>query len=164
MPRMFFDDLSMAPLGRYVTGTLVLISVLVLLLMWTRRTSVLDLWVMVAICMTISEMTLVAFGMTSRFSLGWCVSRALAVGVSTTVLIALLSESMRLHAALSRAYQTLKRERRNKLTNVEAATSSIAHEVRQPLTAIAAKTAAARRWLERAPPDVDRAKQLLGDI
>jgi signal transduction histidine kinase len=164
MPRMFFDDLSMAPLGHYVTGMIVLMSVLVLLLMWTRRTSVLDLWVMVVICMLISEMTLVALGMTSRFSLGWYVSRALAVGVSTVVLIALLSESMRLHTALSRANVLLRRERRNKLMNVEAATSSIAHEVRQPLTAIAAKTAAARRWLERAPPDLDRAKKLLGDI
>jgi signal transduction histidine kinase len=109
-------------------------------------------------------MTLVTFGLTTRFNLGWYVSRALAVGVSTVVLIALLAESMALHAALSRANLMLKRERRNKLTNLEAATSSIAHEVRQPLTAIAAKTAAARRWLERAPPDVDRAKQLLGDI
>src|SRR6516162_5231784 len=115
MPRMFLDDLSMAPLGHYVTGMLVLMSVLVLLLIWTRRTSVLDAWVMVAICMLISEMTLVAFGMTSRFSLGWYVSRALAVGVSTVVLIALLSESMRLQAALSRANVMLERKRKNSL-------------------------------------------------
>jgi signal transduction histidine kinase len=164
MPHLFFDDRSMAPLGNYVAGILALMSVLVLLLMWTRLTSVLDLWVMVAICMLISEMTLVAFGLTRRFYLGWYVSRALAVGVSTVVLIALLSESMRLHGALSRANVMLKRERKNKLTNINAAVSSIAHEVRQPLAAITTRTAAVRRWLERVPPDMERAKQLLGDI
>jgi signal transduction histidine kinase len=58
----------------------------------------------------------------------------------------------------------LERERENKLMNVDAATSSIAHEVRQPLTAITTRTSAARRWLERVPPDLDRARKLLGEI
>jgi signal transduction histidine kinase len=164
MPRLFLDDLSMAPLAHYATGILVLISVLVLLLMWTRRTSALDLWVMIAICMLISEMTLVTFVMTARFNLGSYVSRTLAVAVSTVVLIALLSESMRLHATLLRANMMLERERKNKLLNVKAATSSIAHEVRQPLTGIIARTSAARRWLEQVPPDVNRVKKLLDDI
>jgi len=164
MPRMFLGDLSMAPLGHYVTGMLVLMSVLVLLLMWTRRTSVLDLWVMVVICMTISEMTLVAFGMTSRFSLGWYVSRALAVGVSTTVLIALLSESMRLHAALSRANVMLEREQETKLTSALAIVAAIAHEVRQPLTRIISGGNAAQRFLRMIPPQQDKAQTALEGI
>src|SRR5262249_18763452 len=51
MPRLFLDDLTNAPGLHYATGMIVLIAVLVLLLMWTRRTSVLDLWIMVTICM-----------------------------------------------------------------------------------------------------------------
>jgi len=164
MPRMFLDDLSMAPLGHYVTGMLVLMSVLVLLLMWTRRRSVLDLWVMVAVCMLISEMTLVAFGMTSRFSLGWYVSRALAVGVSTVVLIALLLESVRLHAALSRANVMLERERETKLTNALAIVAAIAHEVRQPLTRIISGGNAAQRFLKMTPSEQDRAQTALEGI
>jgi signal transduction histidine kinase len=143
---------------------LVLISMLVLLLIWTRRTSVLDLWLMVAICMLISEMALVASGLTVRFYLGWYVSRTLAVAVSTVVLIALLSESMRLHAALSRANLMLERERKNRLMNVKAATSSIVHEVRQPLAAITASATAARKWLEKVPPDTGEVKPLLENI
>jgi signal transduction histidine kinase len=164
MPRLFLDDLSYAPLIYYATGMLVLISVLVLLLMWTCRTSVLDLWLMVAICMLISEMALVASGLTVRFYLGWYVSRTLAVAVSTVVLIVLLSESMRLHAALSRANLMLERERKNRLMNVKAATSSIVHEVRQPLAAITASATAARKWLEKVPPDTDEVKPLLENI
>jgi hypothetical protein len=97
MPRLFFDDFTSAPGVQYAAGTLVLISVFVLLLMWRLRESVLDLWIMVTICMLISEMALVTFGMTARFYLGWYVSRTLAVAVSTVVLAALLAEVMRLH-------------------------------------------------------------------
>jgi signal transduction histidine kinase len=119
---------------------------------------------MVAICMVISEMALVASGLTVRFYLGWYVSRTLAVAVSTVVLIVLLSESMRLHAALSRANLMLERERKNRLMNVKAATSSIVHEVRQPLAAITASATAARKWLEKVPPDTDEVKPLLENI
>src|SRR5262249_10273466 len=121
MPRLFLDDLSYSPLVHYAAGALVLISVLVLLPVWVRRTSVLDLWVMVALCMLISEMALVALGMTARFYLGWYVSRTLAVAVSAVVLIAMLSESMRLQASLARANVMLERERGNRLLNVQAA-------------------------------------------
>lgn len=96
MPRLFLDDLTYAPLVHYAAGTLVLISVLLLLPMWIRRTSALDLWIMVVLCMLISEMALVTVGVTARFYLGWYVSRALAVAVSAVVLIAMLSEWMRL--------------------------------------------------------------------
>jgi signal transduction histidine kinase len=164
MPRLFLDDFTYAPLLYYATGMIVLMSVLVLLLMWTRRTSVLDLWLMVVICMLISEMALVTFGMTVRFYLGWYVSRTLAVAVNTVVLIALLSESMRLHAALSRANIMLERERKNRMMNVKAATSSIVHEVRQPLAAITSNAIAARRWLAKVPPGVGEAKPLLDNI
>jgi len=58
----------------------------------------------------------------------------------------------------------LERERNNKLLNVAAAASSIAHEVRQPLMGITASASAARRWLDRVPPDLDRAKKLLTNI
>src|SRR5436190_22407745 len=100
IPRMFLDDLNYTPVLHYATGIIVLLSVVALLLMWTRLTSVLDLLVVLTICMLITEKTLVTLGMTTRFSLGWYVSRALVVAVSITVLIALLSELMRLGATL----------------------------------------------------------------
>jgi two-component sensor histidine kinase len=109
MPPLFLDGLTMAPLAHYVTAALAMMSTLVLVLMWGRRRSALDLWLMVAVCMLISEMAVVAFAVKARFNLGNYVSRTLATAVSTTVLIALLSESMRLYAALSRASAQQKR-------------------------------------------------------
>ena len=164
LPQLFLDDFRYAPLAYYAAGMLVLASVLVLVVTWTRRTSVLDLWIMVAICMLMSEMALVFFGKTVRFGLGWYVSRTLAVAVSTVVLMALLTEVMQMYAKLSRANTLLERERRNRLMTVQAATSSIAHEVRQALTGVTLNAAAARRLLERVPPDVDMALEALIDI
>jgi two-component sensor histidine kinase len=127
MPRMFVDDLGATPVLNYAAGTIVLLSAAVLLLMWTRPMSVLDLWIMVAISMVITEKVLVTFEMTSRFSLGWYVSRALTVVNSIAVLIALLSESMRLHARLSQS--------RDRLCAVNA---ELDHRVKNALATVSA--------------------------
>jgi two-component sensor histidine kinase len=132
MPRLFLDDLTYTPLVHYVAGMLVLIAVLVLLLMWTCRTSVLDIWIMVTICMVISEMALVTFGMTARFYLGWYVSRTLAVAVSTIVLAALLAEAMRLHGEVSKANVMFRREREQK----NAVISELDHRVKNVLATV----------------------------
>jgi len=129
MRRFFLDDLSYTPLLQYAAGTIVLISVLVLALMWTQQTSVLDLWISVAICMMISEMALVTFGLTARFYLGWYVSRTLAVAFSTAVLIALLYEITSLYARLQNAMLAAKRANRAKTSFLSAAS----HDLRQPL-------------------------------
>jgi PAS domain S-box-containing protein len=59
---------------------------------------------------------------------------------------------------------TLERERENKLMNVEAIIASIAHEVRQPLTAITTNAAAARRFFERTPLDVEEIRLALDRV
>jgi signal transduction histidine kinase len=166
MPRLFSDDrtYAYAPITYYIAGLLVLMATVVLLLMWTNRSSALDLWVMVVMCMLISEMGLVAFGVTARFYLGWYVSRTLGVALSVVVLIALLLESLRLHSVVLRANSMLQRERSNRLINIKAATSSIVHEVRQPLASMTTAATAARKWLEKVPPDLGEIKSLFGIV
>jgi signal transduction histidine kinase len=55
----------------------------------------------------------------------------------------------------------LQRERDNKLMNLEAMAAAISHEVKQPLEAIAATGMAAKRFLERAPPDLEEVRSAL---
>jgi signal transduction histidine kinase len=88
----------------------------------------------------------------------------LVVSFGTAVLAALFAERRESEERLARSNMLLERERENKLMNVNAATSSIAHEVRQPLTGITAAASAARRWLGQVPPDVGRVKHLLDNI
>jgi two-component sensor histidine kinase len=134
VPRLFFDDLTSAPGVHYAAGLLVLTSVLVLLLMWGRRTAVLDLWLIVTICMMISEMALVTFGLTARFYLGWYVSRTLAVAISMVVMIALLAEAMRSHVEVLKANILLRRER----DHTKLLISELDHRVKNVLASVSA--------------------------
>jgi len=55
-------------------------------------------------------------------------------------------------------------ELENELTKVDEVTASIAHEVRQPLTAIATNGAAALRFLDKMPLDYDEVRRALNSI
>ena len=51
-----------------------------------------------------------------------------------------------------------------RVTTLGELTASIAHEVNQPLAAVAASAAACRRWLDRENPDLGEARRVLGQI
>jgi PAS domain S-box-containing protein len=77
-------------------------------------------------------------------------------GISTDI-----TDLRRTELALREAVITLEGERDNKLMHIEVVTASIAHEVRQPLAAIAINGSAALRFLERVPLDVDEVRTIL---
>ena len=93
MPRVL-DGVNILPLGYYANGMIALTNVLALLLLWSRGKSVLDLWLMVAVCALIVETALVAFFITGRFSVGFYATRVISLLVSKVVLIVLLSETV----------------------------------------------------------------------
>jgi signal transduction histidine kinase len=165
------DDMNILPSAYYANGMSALTNVIALLLLWYRGKSVLDLWLMVAVGAMIVETATIALLVPVRFSVGWYANRVIAMLVSKVVLIVLLSETVILHTSLSIANwklsianRNLQRERENKLTNAQAVVAAIAHEVRQPLAGISSQAAAGRRFLDRASPDVDRAKGLFEQI
>jgi PAS domain S-box-containing protein len=52
----------------------------------------------------------------------------------------------------------------SRLATIGELTASIAHEVRQPLTAVISNSNAARNWLARQPPELDQARECLRRI
>jgi signal transduction histidine kinase len=58
----------------------------------------------------------------------------------------------------------LERERDSKLMSAQAIVAAIAHEVKQPLVAIAMNAGAAQRFLGRTPPDQDEVRAALDRI
>jgi signal transduction histidine kinase len=163
-PRLLANEFDFTPLTNYVTAIPLVTSVLAFIVLWIRRRSVLDLWLAVAIFATVVEQAISCLFVFNRYSVGTHAVRTFSVIVSTIVLSAMLSESVRVYASLVRTNQMLRRERENKLTNVAAAVAAITHEVRQPLTGISTKSAAARRYLGQEPPNIDRAQAILGDL
>ena len=102
-----------------------------------------------------------ALFVTTRFSVGFYSNRLIPFIVSKAVLIALLSETLILNQRLASAFILQRRERENRLMSVDAATAAIAHEIKQPLTAISARCSAALRWLKRTPPDLKEVQECL---
>ena len=88
----------------------------------------------------------------------------MVVALGALVLAALFAERRQSEIRLARTIVMLERERANRMMSVQAAASSIVHEVRQPLTGITAKSSAARRWLRRTPREIGKVEQLLNEI
>jgi signal transduction histidine kinase len=82
----------------------------------------------------------------------------LAVSLCAIVLASLFSERRASEERLTRSNLMLQQERSNRLMKIDAITSAMVHEVRQPLGAIALDGATAIRWLTRKPPDYDEAQ------
>jgi len=88
----------------------------------------------------------------------------LVVTLGAFVLAALFSERRESEARLARSNMLLERERDNKLMNAAAITAAIAHEVRQPLGAIALDGGAALHFLSKVPPDLEEIRSILNDM
>jgi len=141
-----------------------MMSAAALVLLWARRSSALDLWLAVAACALTAELATVSFILVTRYSLGFYLGRIFSVAVSTTVLIMLLVDTTGLYRRFSRANTALQRKRENHLLKMEAAVFGIADKIRQPLTSISIRAAAARNYLERQPNDIDQVQRIVHEM
>jgi signal transduction histidine kinase len=164
LPALFVDQIGFTPWANRITGIEFTIGVVALVVLWLRRKSVLDQWLIVSLCAFVAELAVTAFVITSRFTLGFYVQRAFSLAASTLVLSALLAEAMVIYARLASAIALLQRERASKLLNITAAVGALTHQMRQPLTGIGTRASAARRFLAQTPPDIDRIQRIQDEI
>ena len=164
LPRLSVDPLQFSTLWLYIAGCLVLWSVLALILLWIRRHSVLDLWLMVVMCAYVIEICLIAFPVPTRFSFGWYAGRLFGLVSSSLILFVLLYEITVLYAQLLRADLAQRREREARLMTGDAVAATIAHEIRQPLSGMITNANAGLNWLNRSMPDLDEAKAAFKQI
>ncbi len=158
LPAVALDYMRFTPAWLYFIGApLASVSAGALAVLWFRRRSVLDLWLMVVMCLYLIEVSLSYYPDPIRFSAGWYTVRVMGFLSSSLVLIVLLHEISTLYARLVRAVLAQRREREVRLMTGDAVAASIAHEVRQPLTAMIATADAGLRFLERAVPNLEKA-------
>jgi signal transduction histidine kinase len=158
LPHLMLDAVQVSELWYYAVGPTAALFVLALVLLWQRHRSVLDLWLMVVLCAYTIEIALTAFPNPTRFSLGWYAGRVYGVLSGSLVLLILLVEITILYGELLRAVLGQRLEREARLMTGDAVTASIAHEIKQPLSAMAMNASAGLRWLDRAAPNLDEAK------
>ena len=164
LPPTFVDGTRQAPVTSYMTGFIWLFSAAALLLLLIYKRTSLAVWLMVTVVATLPDLTLSTVMTAVRYTLGWYTARTYALIASCTVLAVMLTETTVLYARLANAIMLLRRERANRLMSLDAATSAMAHELIQPLAAIAARSAAASNWLKRSPPDLEEARASLASI
>ena len=164
LPNMFADTTRQVPFASYMTGSIWLLSAAALLLLYIYKRTSLAVWLMVTVFVTLPDLALSTVMTAVRFTLGWYTARTYALLASCVVLAVLLTETTLLYARLANAILLLRRERANRLMSLDAATSAMAHELRQPLSGIATRSAAASRWLNRSPPNLEGARDCLAAI
>jgi signal transduction histidine kinase len=154
-----------SPVTRHLVGGLDISLIAgALALLWLRRRSVLDLWLMVVCCILLLEIAMAIMLVDTRFSLGFYASRLYALIATIVVLLVLLSETTILYAYLARSVMKQRQDREGRQIAMDVMAASIAHEINQPLGAMVANANAALRWMANAPPDLDEARAALTRI
>lgn len=164
LPTLVLTTRTFTSTASIVTALPLVLGVLAIGLLWRRRTSVLDEWLLVALVAAVAETALVVFVGASRYTFAFYASRPLAVVAAGAVLVALLSEMTGLYLRLAAAVNALQRERASKLTNLDVVVSSIAHEIKQPLMVITTCSAVIDNLLRKPKVDVDEVRLNLRDV
>ena len=159
LPAVYLNAIEQTPFGANINLFLWAWNVTAFVLLLVRRRTILDLWLIVVLLAWWPNFLVAVAHSVVRFSAGWYLARFVALVASSMLLIVLLAESTALYARLAKAFVLLRRERADRLANVQTATAAMAHELRQPLTGIATKGAAGVNWLKRTPPELDRARE-----
>jgi signal transduction histidine kinase len=159
LPRVTLDSMHFGALWWYPATVVALLNASAIGILWTRRRVALDLWLMIVMFLFAIEIPLSYYPDPQRFSVGWYAVRGFGVLASSVVLILLIHEITTLYARLLGAVQARRREREARLVTGDAVAASIAHEVRQPLTAMVTSAQAGLRFLGRAVPDIDKARE-----
>ena len=148
---------------RSVTLTALALSLAAIVLLWVWKKSILDLWLLVVSLAWLLDPVFM-FLTESRYSVAWYANRILGISSASFVLFVLLAESMALYARLAHFVLAQSREREGRRISMDAISAAIAHEIKQPLGAIAANANAGLRWLTKTPPGFDEARETFKDI
>ena len=182
LPVTFVGAQPLSLFRRTIGGVVVLVvGGIALYLLWSRRRTLLDEWLMVALWALLIEVALASVLSGDRYTLSWYAGRFYQLVTATVVMVVLLMETTTLYAdvarantllreerlLLERAVQAQRRERDARMMTGDAVAATIAHEVKQPLSAMITRADAGLRFLRRTLPDVDEAKaaftQIVGD-
>ncbi len=172
LPLTYVDVHPVGLFRRIIGGGVVLaLGGIALSLLWLRQRSLLDLWLAVALCALLLEVSLGSV-LSARYNLTWYAGHFYQLVTASIVMVVLVAEMARLYDGLARSNTMLdqermrlqraidaqSRERDARLMTGDAVAATIAHEVKQPLAAMITRSDTGLRWLDRAVPDLDKAR------
>jgi signal transduction histidine kinase len=165
LPQFFTTGLMLqTSLSNQFNIGLTILSLLTLLVLFVRRRTVLDLWLMVTLFAAVPNFLVAAYAGSARFSAGWYTARGFALIASCMLLSVLVTEMTVLYSRLASALVMQRRERANRIVSIDAATAAIAHEIRSPLASITLNADTAEQELDAQPPHVEEIRSILKEI
>jgi signal transduction histidine kinase len=165
LPRFYATDIRLqTQFGNQINLALWLWGCTVLAVLFTRRRTILDLWLIVTLLAYMPSFLVAIIGSSVRFTVGWYTARCFILIASCMVLSVLLIETTLLYSRLASAIILQRRERANRLLSVDAATAAIAHEINQPLGAMSLNCDAALECLKATPLDLEELRSCLMDV
>ncbi|UVO37481.1 MASE4 domain-containing protein [Bradyrhizobium arachidis] len=165
LPRFFTTGLMLqTPLSNQFNIGLTLLGCIVLLVLFVRRRTVLDLWLMVTLFAAVPNFLVATYAGSARFSVGWYTARGFALIASFMLLSVLVTEMTVLSSRLANALVMQRRERANRFVSIDAATAAIAHEIKSPLGSITLNADTARQVLVAQSPRLEEVHAILKDI
>ncbi|UEM19754.1 MASE4 domain-containing protein [Skermanella mucosa] len=165
LPNFMRNARNVTGLWSYIPAMAIFLYLTALAVLFARRRSVLDLWLMVVLCTLLIEIILLSYVSAGiRLSVGWWGGRSYGLASASMVLLVLLSESTTLYARVARSVSAERRARETRLTAMEALSALIAHEINQPLASMVTNADAGLRWLEKENPDPAEAQAALRRI
>jgi membrane-associated sensor protein len=87
LPQVELDPLRFSPLWLYFAVPMASLTIFALLVLWVRRRSILDLWLMVVMCAYEIEIWLSYFPLAIAYGFGWYASRIFGLLSSSLVLL-----------------------------------------------------------------------------
>ena len=165
LPSFYTTDIRLqTQFGNQINLALWLWGATALAVLFARRRTILDLWLMVTLLAYMPSFLVAIIGSSVRFTVGWYAARCFILIASCMLLSVLLVETTLLYSRLASAIILQRRERTNRLLSVDAATAAIAHEINQPLGAMSLNCDAALECLKTTPLDLEELRSCLTDV
>ena len=115
LPSLYETATKQAPFSRIVAIYLTLLTTIALALLFVRRHTVLDQWLILTLLAWLPNLLVAITFTVMRFSLGWYMVRVYALLAGSSLLFVLLTETLFLYARLANAVVLLRRERGDRL-------------------------------------------------
>jgi signal transduction histidine kinase len=141
---------------------LMLVIITAIALLWRHRSSVLTMWLLVALWAWLIEILLFSLGR-SRYTLFWYGGIFGAIA-SCLVLLVLVYETTMLYSRAALSAEARSKEGERQRLALQVVTGSVTHELRQPLAAIIANSEAAGRLLAENLPKLPEARLAVDDV
>ncbi len=184
VPVSYIDTDPISLIRRVIGGIAdEIITGISLCVLWVRRRTLLDEWLVVALFAIFTELALAALLPGERYNAAWYAARIYQVVTATVMMIVLLTETIKLYASSARSNRLLQHERlllkkaeetareneqqyrqiqmevahANRVAAIGQLSASIGHEINQPLSGVITNAETALLWLNGETPDVRQA-------